>query len=70
MDSLEDEVAGLKALPGMTKPLQKDWESTVGIFQNDPVFGEVMEPGRQWREAQTYEREIAGVTSAACAASR
>jgi hypothetical protein len=60
MNSLEHEVAGLKALLGLTKPLPKDWESTVGMFDKDPTFDEVMEAGRQWREAQTYEREIAG----------
>ncbi|MDZ4288681.1 MAG: hypothetical protein U0984_12020 [Prosthecobacter sp.] len=60
MNSLEQEVAGLKAMLGLSKPVKKDWESTVGMFQNDPVFDEVMDLGRQWREAQTYEQEIAG----------
>ena len=60
MTSLEQEIAELKALLGLAKPAKKDWESTVGMFANDPTFDEAMELGRQWREAQTYEKEIAG----------
>jgi hypothetical protein len=60
MNSLEKEVAELKATLGLRKPVSKDWESTVGAFDNDPTYNEVMDLGRQWREAQTYEKEIAG----------
>ncbi len=60
INSMEQEIAELKALLGLTKPVKKDWQSTVGMFANDPTFGEAMELGRQWREAQTYEKEIAG----------
>ena len=56
---LEKQVAELKArlisLDGT-----KDWRRTVGIFQNDPDFEEAVRLGREYREQQTYEKEIAG----------
>ena len=37
----------------------KDWRRTIGIFANDPVFDEVVRRNREYREQQTYEKEVA-----------
>ena len=39
---------------------KKDWRRTIGIFRDDPTFDEVVRLGREYREQQTYEKEIAG----------
>ena len=56
---LERKVAELSKRPD--QPLRKanPWR-TFGIFANDPVFDEVVRLGREYREQQTYEKEIAG----------
>ena len=50
--SLEEEVAGMKAILGRTAAMKNDWESTVGIFESDPLFKEAMRLGRDFRESQ------------------
>ena len=50
--SLEQEVAGMKAILGRSASVKNDWESTVGAFQNDPLFKEAMSLGREDRESQ------------------
>jgi|GEM_PF-1003932 len=48
---LEREVAELRRL--LTKPQKgKDWRATVGTFDGDPYFEEIVELGRQWREEE------------------
>lgn len=41
-------------------PGQKDWRRTIGIFQDDPDFEEAVRLGREYRQQQTYEKELAG----------
>ncbi len=45
--SLEQTVAGLVA----SATEKKDWRSTVGMFEGDPVIREIQEEGRKLREA-------------------
>jgi len=42
---------GLKTASQGPKPT-KDWRATVGMFKDDPVFKEIVELGRQWREEE------------------
>jgi hypothetical protein len=56
---LEKKVAELSA--GVLRPKRsKDWRRTIGVFHNDPEFEEAVRLGREYREQQTYEKEIAG----------
>ena len=50
--SLELEVAGMKALLTRSTSRRKDWESTVGTFEGDPLFKEALSLGREYRESQ------------------
>jgi hypothetical protein len=50
--SLEQEVAGMKAILTNTISRKKDWEKSVGQFENDPLFQEAIQLGREFREAQ------------------
>ena len=59
VEELEKKVAELSAREIPAKR-QKDWRRTIGIFQNDPDFEEAVRLGREYREQQTYEKEIAG----------
>ena len=59
VEELEKKVAELSAPPVGSKR-KKDWRRTFGIFQDDPSFDEVVRLGREYREQQTYEKEIAG----------
>ena len=60
LNSLEQEVAELKALLDLAKPVKKDWESTVGAFQDDPLFVEAMKLGRKYRESQRLPDDAGG----------
>ena len=60
VEELEKKVVELNGrLDEMKKP-KKDWTKSIGIFADDPVYDSAMRLGREWREAQTYEKEIAG----------
>ena len=59
VEELERKVAELSAKPGLWTR-KKDWRRTIGIFENDPDFEEAVRLGREYREQQTYEKEIAG----------
>jgi len=56
--TLEDRVAALeftvaqlaKLLPGEKTPAEKNWQSTVGTFADDPIMGEIIDEGRKIRE--------------------
>jgi hypothetical protein len=52
--ALELQLAEQKALA--QSPKKKDWRRTVGMFDNDPGFADVIAEGRAIREA---EREAA-----------
>lgn len=59
VEALEKKVAELSA--GSSRSVRKkDWRRTIGIFHNDPDFEEAVRLGREYREQQTYEKEIAG----------
>ena len=59
VENLEKEVAELMRLAAAS-PLKKDWRRAIGAFQDDPTFDEAVRLGREYREQQTYEKEIAG----------
>ena len=59
IEELEKKVAELSAC--QTHPARKkDWRRTIGIFKDDPDFEEAVRLGRQYRQEQTHEKEIAG----------
>jgi len=58
--SLEEEVAGMKALLGGAPPRGPDWERTVGTFEGDPLFQEAMRLGREYREGQPRNEDREG----------
>jgi hypothetical protein len=49
--SLEETVAGLIAVAKAGNGT-KDWRSTIGMFEGDPVIREIQEEGRRLREAE------------------
>ena len=60
VEELEKQVAELSAQVLGLKPRKKDWESTVGILEDDEITRSAERLGREYREQQTYEKEIAG----------
>src|SRR5438876_4365036 len=59
VEDLEKKVAELSA--EASRPTRKkDWRRTIGIFKDDPDFEEAVRLGREYRQQQTYEKEIAG----------
>jgi hypothetical protein len=56
---LEKQVAEL-ASRSLTADRKKDPTRVFGIFRDDPEFDEAMRLGREYRQAQTCERESAG----------
>jgi hypothetical protein len=59
VERLEQKVAALSGPGGAATRVKNPWR-TYGIFKDDPEFDEAMRLGREYREQQTYEREIAG----------
>ena len=56
VSSLEQTVAGLVGVAnagGQTR----DWRSTIGMFEGDPVIREIQEEGRRLREAERREAQ-------------
>ena len=64
LEALEQQVAELRAQLAELKP---DWRRSFGIFANCPEHGSAVRLGREWREAQTYEKEIAAAQESAVA---
>lgn len=60
VQSLEQEVAGMKAILGKTAPVKNDWESTVGAFESDPLFKQALRLGREYRESQAPPEDREG----------
>jgi hypothetical protein len=56
---LEKKVAELSAQPAASKREKNPWR-TFGAFKDDPEFEEAVRLGREYRQQQTYEKEIAG----------
>lgn len=59
VERLEKKVAELSAQPGASKRKKDPWR-TYGAFKDDPEFENAVRLGREYREQQTYEKEIAG----------
>ncbi len=58
---LEERVAELEkkvAELALQLPRKKDWRRTFGAFKDCPEFDEACRLGREYREQQTYEKEI------------
>ena len=51
VSSLEQTVAALIAVNSAANG-NKDWRSTSGMFEDDPVIREIQEEGRRLREAE------------------
>lgn len=49
--TLEETVAELVAVANASRQ-KRDWQSTVGIFKDDPIIAEIQEEGRKLREAE------------------
>jgi len=60
VEQLEKQVAELSAQVLGLRPRQKDWRRTVGSLADDETTREAERLGREYRRAQTYEKEIAG----------
>lgn len=58
VEKLEKMVAKLSVQP-IKSNRKKDWRRTIGLFRNDPDFEEAVRLGREYREQQTYQKEIA-----------
>ena len=59
LEALEKQVAEMRGQLAEMKPREKDWRRSIGAFANDPHHEMAVKLGREWREAQTYEKEIA-----------
>jgi len=59
VEKLEKEVAELTA-KGRAPTRKRNPSRTFGIFRNDPDFEAAARLGREYREQQTWEKEIAG----------
>ena len=59
VEELEKQVAELTGNPSLAAR-KKNPSRTFGIFQDDPDFEEAVRLGRDYREQQTYDKEIAG----------
>ena len=56
---LEKRVAELSGNTRASKRTKNPWR-TYGAFKDDPDFEEAVRLGREYREQQTYDKEIAG----------
>jgi hypothetical protein len=59
VEQLEKKVAELSGKTASTARRKDPWR-TYGVFKDDPDFEEAVRLGREYREQQTYEKEIAG----------
>ena len=57
VEQLEKQVAQFRS--GSAGRAENPWR-TYGIFKDDPEFEEAVRLGREYREQQTYDKEIAG----------
>ena len=60
VDELERKVAELIAKTLDLRPRQKDWRRTVGTMTDDEMAREAERLGREYRQEQNREKEIAG----------
>jgi hypothetical protein len=57
---LEKKVAELTAQTCALRPREKDWRRTVGSMADDQMAREAERLGREYRQQQTHQKEIAG----------
>jgi predicted nucleic acid-binding Zn-ribbon protein len=60
VEELERKVAELSAQTLELRPRLKDWRRTVGSMTDDEMAREAERLGREYRQQQTYQKEIAG----------
>jgi len=60
VEYLEKEFAELRAQILNLKERKKDWRSTFGTLEDDEITRDAERLGREYREQQTYQKEIAG----------
>jgi hypothetical protein len=60
VDELERKVAVLRAPALDLRPSQKDWRRSVGSMTDDEMAREAERLGREYRQQQTWQKEIAG----------
>lgn len=60
VEELEKKVAELSTQVLGLRPPRKDWRKTVGSLPDDELTREAERLGREYRQQQTYEKEIAG----------
>ena len=53
--ALEEKVATIMERVATIPPVTKDWRTSVGMFDNDPLMQEIDEEGRKIREADREE---------------
>ena len=59
LEALEKKVAELSRRPARANGVKNPWR-TYGAFRDDPEFEEAVRLGREYRDQQTYDKEIAG----------
>jgi predicted nucleic acid-binding Zn-ribbon protein len=60
VEDLERKVAELTAQTRALRPREKDWRRTVGSMTDDEMAREAERLGREYRQQQTHQKEIAG----------
>jgi hypothetical protein len=60
VEELERKIAELSAQALALRPRQKDWRRTVGSLIDDAMAQEAQRLGREYRQEQTHQKEIAG----------
>lgn len=56
LKSLEQDVARLKALAFKSQPPVGAWRATIGMFDDDPEFADVVRLGREYRQEQNKDQ--------------
>jgi predicted nucleic acid-binding Zn-ribbon protein len=59
VEELEQRIAELTTQVLDLRPRRKDWESTVGSLGDDEMTRSAERLGREYRQQQTYENELA-----------
>ena len=60
VELLEQKLAELGSQILDLRPRQKNWHRTVGSLDDDELTREAERLGREYRQQQTYEKELAG----------
>jgi hypothetical protein len=59
VEKLEKKVAELSGKPNLPTRTKNPWQ-TFGVLKDDPAFEEAVRLGREYREQQNREKELAG----------